>query len=650
LYRAATKTFHSTQVLRHLFHVHAYLAEFELAIKALDSYHSIVIHGKARLEKSGEMDYSLDGNDRILSISSEAIIILCRFGQRKEAEKAREIASKVSAWVEEFDVQPAIPESAGTNGVTTQPPQQFAAPSTVALAHHALGTSEAHWSRLSHVAASRTAHQTKALEHFRIAVHRRFGQSKNLDFLFSLAVLMAEMRDIQGSMRVVKQAVAEGAQKAYACDADNHIPERKLVRFWHLLTLLLSTRSDLVSAAKASNAAFEQFKEPSVVFGHQEFRSEHLNETTPTPESQGLVDRMSSFEKEGILQVRITQVALLEALEGSMAAVDATADLLALYARLFGGMKDREVSKPLSTTVKVPKSAVGSLRASIFKRARSRKGEREEATSRATTARPSTVATTAAAPTIQVTDESSSETPRGRRVNGSRGQSTPMQTRSRGDDGNTGNRSSSQHKLHKKSARNSMESFQAPSPVVPYDEKPEDNAIPADNGVRVSVQSSRRPSVALSATTGASFVTAADLDSAAEQSPPRLLSPHRSLPSIHSTYSYRPAVAVSLESNPAPTFSSLADQRHTTTLLVELWLFVSGLYTRSGLYDDAQAAIDEAVELVKRLEMYVARQTSSAKAFSTRGWGGGRSIDELWGDVWSQVKPCIVPRLTTLCL
>jgi hypothetical protein len=60
LYRAATKTFHSTQILRYLFTVHASLAEFELAFKAFGSYIEIVTRGKDRAEQEGQTDEGVD--------------------------------------------------------------------------------------------------------------------------------------------------------------------------------------------------------------------------------------------------------------------------------------------------------------------------------------------------------------------------------------------------------------------------------------------------------------------------------------------------------------------------------------------------------------------------------------------------------------
>src|SRR5205814_3814383 len=89
LYRAATKTFHSTAILRFLFTVHLSVAEFDLAFKAFDSYLEIVKKGRARVGKTGIDEPSLDDDGTALETMSQCIVALCRFGDRQAAEKAR---------------------------------------------------------------------------------------------------------------------------------------------------------------------------------------------------------------------------------------------------------------------------------------------------------------------------------------------------------------------------------------------------------------------------------------------------------------------------------------------------------------------------------------------------------------------------------
>ena len=63
------------------------------------------------------------------------------------------------------------------------------------------------------------------------------------------------------------------------------------------------------------------------------------------------------------------------------------------------------------------------------------------------------------------------------------------------------------------------------------------------------------------------------------------------------------------------------------------------------MYEDARGTLSEAVNLVTELEPELAQQESSAKAFSERGWGGGKSIEELWADVWAAVSSLFPPSI-----
>jgi tetratricopeptide (TPR) repeat protein len=615
--------------------VHAYLAEFELALKALDAYLELFSRGKTRAEKSNEPDFSLDDHDKVLWILSEAISILCRFGRREEAEKAMELATKLRAWTEQWVAEPQIQETstAPFNG-NAEALSKPVSPTIVAIAYHALGTAEAHWARLTYEAATRTQHQNKAQEYFRLALHRRYRSSKNLDYIYSLAILMAEMRDIPGAIKIVKQALAEGDQQQTS-DAEGLAQERKLIRFWHLLTLLLSARSDLLNAAKASNAAFEQFQDPGVLFGSQEYRSEHLNDASEKLRdmSPALIDQMNAFEKAGVLQVKMTQVALLEALEGPTSAIEASLDLLAIYARLFGEARDSDAPQTSATT-KAPKSRVGSLRASIYKRVRSRKGDNPSLSidvPQTATTRPQTGATLAVAPSIQVTDTSSAVGARGRTSNGSssRRQHSLKGVRS-ADDNHVAQRSRSRGKIRKRSSsRKSLESFRPTSPATTYDESQAENSpskeISEKENIRHSVYSTKAPSTAGSTMTRSTNTAL-----------PNHGNKRDSRASMDTIISHDGTVLIR-QGSPAPSFPNITARRHKLSVLVDLWLFVAGMYTRSELFEDAAEAVNEAAYLVSSFEMEISRLNASAKAYSDPAWGGGKSVDELWGDIWAQV-------------
>jgi cargo-transport protein YPP1 len=643
LHRAATKTFHSTQILRHLFTVHAYLAEFDLAMKALETYLDLVTRARARSEKSGEPDYSLDDNDMVLTTMADAICILCQFGQRTEAEKALHVAGKLKLWLGESEMQPEISEAPlNVNGHTVSPVDKSTTPSTVARAYHALGVSEAQWARLTYEASTRTQHQNQAQEHFRQALHRKYRNSKNLTYLYSLAILLAEMRDIAGALKTTKTALAEAS--SHTGDEDTFTTERKLVQFWHLLTLLLSSRMDYLNAAKASNAAFEQFQDMGILFGQQEYRSEHLNESEkPHLHSPALIDSMGTLEKVGILQVKMTQVALLEALEGPTQAVDASLDLLALYVRLFGQLPGQTSHKLTRVTQKPPKSRIGSIKASIFKRAVSRRGNNrvplevpKPLTRPATAATATTVATSTTAPTIQVTDLSSSTELRGRTINGTQSPASKVDSINKSIDGEKEvHRSRSRSKMHiRDNIKRSIHSPHPPSSAGVSNDEMTKAALVHDSNAN---DQSNRDSVSAARPSTAGSVASRGTFSTIRTSRHRKRDSRFSMQTIESDGGMEGAAS---RINPTPMVPDLVDRRYRTSMLVELWLFIAGMYCRAEIYEEAKDAIEEAEQLVDGLESETSRINSSAKAFACAGWGGGKSVDEMRGDIMTQVGVC----------
>jgi hypothetical protein len=78
------------------------------------------------------------------------------------------------------------------------------------------------------------------------------------------------------------------------------------------------------------------------------------------------------------------------------------------------------------------------------------------------------------------------------------------------------------------------------------------------------------------------------------------------------------------------------------------------------MFEDAKGAIDEAYKLVENQEMDISRDTSGNVTIHNGGWGSTKSVEELWGDVWSEVCPkaitfsespadCYAARLSISC-
>ena len=56
------------------------------------------------------------------------------------------------------------------------------------------------------------------------------------------------------------------------------------------------------------------------------------------------------------------------------------------------------------------------------------------------------------------------------------------------------------------------------------------------------------------------------------------------------------------------------------------------------MYEDSQGAIGEAQKLVMALETEAANGTSGFHPLRTPFWAEKKSIEELWADVWAEVR------------
>jgi tetratricopeptide (TPR) repeat protein len=639
LYRAATKTFHSTQILRHLFVVHAALADFDLAFKAYESYVEIITRGKDRAQHSGEEDVGIDDDSTILRTSALAITVLCRFGSAKEAEKALEIGNNIEKWLEQSeDLKSSASEAGSIHSVET-----YIEPTSLASAYCAIGISHAHWARFTYDADSRSSLQARAVQYLRKSLAAKLEAPNNIEALYALALLLAEMRDIPGAIQIVKRALSPTSKQSSSMGVDGVITpslttdfgrERKLIPMWHLLALLLTSRSEYSAAERACEAAFEQFGDPAILFGKEDveaYRSEHLNQAGGKNSNLGIIDQMESFEKSGVLQVKMTQLSLLEVGDGPAAAVDGCDELLALYARLFGEVATALVKPQPTTAMPPPKSAVGTIRGSIFRSRGSMKNpQNHNRDSSVASSAPSTIATQATtAPAIQVTDE-----------DGSNGHLRHRLSHHKHPD-EQGGVQRSPSKLQKRSAnslRRRSEMQADYTSEVPDLQAGVSNGTSTRNST-VQTKTARRASVSSSTRKSTesnerSLRPIAHNMSHTSEPPPvgHVQQPPKQdvrLPAPFPDPYYIP---------PDPYFSKVQSRRQKISLLVSIWIYISGLYSRADMLNDAKDAVREAFKLVEMLESEVAQESSTSKAFASRGWGGGKSVEELWADVYTAVS------------
>ncbi|KAJ5958308.1 uncharacterized protein N7479_005458 [Penicillium vulpinum] len=605
LYRAAAKTYHSHLVLRRLFHVHSALADFDLAVKALDSYIEIVTGAKERAEKSAEYG-ELEKDEVLLQTLSEGVTLLSCLGSLEEAEKARDLTEIIREYTDKHNT----PSTNGQiNGNSTDLPS--IPPSVLASSYRAVGVGLACWASWTPVNESRDEIRADAIEYLEKSLAPELGSSSNYSSLYTLGLVLAENRDLDTAIDYVKSALTPSSLSTAV--SDDLSKERDLVSMWHLLALLLSAKQEFEIAGRSCEAAFEQF--PRELFS-KDPRERRSSRHSQTLSQRPIVSRLQAREKERIVQTRITHIAFIELLEGPEAAVNHSTQLLGLFGTLFQNLNlEAGETKAKADYLVPPKSSAGttkSFRGSIFGRNRNsqlpdRRADQSngpDAIIPPTPAIPNGHMTDS--PSIQVTDED----PHSR-------QGRPL-TIGRADSKKLKKRSSSFHRTEK---------ARVEEPPLP------NGGETSAEMVGIAFSGTTSPESVIHPTKGKQPLPAmAHNMDFKQQAPPGGHEEQPPKQDIRLPIGYRfdsPTCAVTK-------FSLVQSQKHALALLVKIWLVVAGLYRRASLFDDAREACEEASKQAARVEALTASHESSARSFSKRGWGASKSSEELWADVYAE--------------
>ncbi|CAL3965879.1 hypothetical protein PZA11_002710 [Diplocarpon coronariae] len=647
LYRAATKTFHSTAILRHLFTVHLAVAEFDIAFKAFDTYLDIVRKGKARVEKTGESIQGLDDDETVLKAISACIKALCRYGSLDAAEKAKAPTQFLEDWL---DKHQSADEYHGNGHLLenskSPDPNSRIAPSVIALAWRSVGIAHAQWARLTYEASTRSDIQLHAIKCFRRALLPQYNNTADFETLFALGTILAERRELPAAIEAVKSGLLP---RSSAATSEHLGPtpglftrERSLIPLWHLMALLLSARQEFATAARSCEGAFEQFQDPKHLFGeadlNMEYRSAQLNEKAISGK-KGVVDVMDDFEKESVLEVKMTQLAIIEVLEGPEVAVNASDELLSLYTRLFGDpSKDSApLAVPNSVLTVEPQSSIGTFRSvkgSIF--GRSGRSVRlshmssltiEDTPGLLPRPRSTHAVASSTAPTIQVTNEKG----------GAAKQQHHEKLQKRNESvwkKNGTNRiiSASIARKRNSSSVNNSESqipvtvdgehfFTPPSETGPKNQWFPNNGQIGNTNLSKNLRKSTVPG---------------SLPPQSEQIAHEELSPNSRRTQTLQEAQLRHASPYSSSTTPVTRFPKDQERRRRSAILVKVWLLISGFYRRASFYDDARGALEEAGKLVEKAEADVLADTTGNVSISNAGWGGGKDVQQLWGDVFAE--------------
>jgi cargo-transport protein YPP1 len=419
LYRSSTKTYHSPRILRHLFLTLASIGNFNDAVLAIDTYMEIILKARSRIAK-GSHELDMDDYSTIIAAVSEAIKILVRYVG--DGKKALELSDHIEDWLAEWRlvVQEEL-EDEETETVTD--------PELLCIAWRAVGIANACWARQTVETADRTECQEKAISAFRKGVSY---DPQDVDALYDLAIVLAETRDIDSAIDTVKFALSS-LEQPLTLDSDGPPAEmnevhreylRKSIPILHLLALLLSSSQEFDTAERMCEAAFDLFGGEMAILqtdksamNFDNFRDRRWN----------LVNGLSLGEKERLLELKMTQIALVEAQEDADAAVNMADELLSMYRSLFGNLAANEVT----TQVKLEEPATAvrpSTKRSMFAGRRSKRDSvssvapggstadlsqastlKADANSRAVSQKASREAINAPNPTIAVTDPSGTD-------------------------------------------------------------------------------------------------------------------------------------------------------------------------------------------------------------------------------------------------
>ena len=664
LYRAAMKTFQSTLILRRLFEVHKSLADFDLAYKALDTYLELIDRGRASAAKAGQPSGDQDDDETAVLTVAEGIEGLCSFGHQGHAEKAYNLCCKLETLMPEIDPDALLLASNNlqVNGSSDGNPATVLrlSPESRQLVQRALGIGKAHWARWTPVNEKRTTLQQEAVSHLRLATSQPLSNMQKLRSTYALGLLLAETREIDTAIDLVKTALAQEIPP----EADRRLAQQRLIPTWHLLSLLLTSREDYDTATQGCMAAFEQFP-TDVLFGSGKGRSVSKQKNIEKPEEMGLVDDMECDELQKIVEVRLTELALAELEQGPEHAVNTSDDLLVLFSRLFGHLGVAAEEKPQQKALQPPKSSAGtvkSFRGSLFHRKKVPPSDdvvserpNGAASIKTDTTRPPTQATQA--PTIRVTDEDEKPSPQKHHLfRHSRESSRHEKAKS----SQSAVDAKKQHSSPKRLLRSASRDRKTPAPA------------PSVNSSRQSFETSQQTprsstgtaetapphlSTILSADerTRPSTPPATKVNNTDSESTPTAKAPQPSIP--HNLDSRTDFSALSRDttqlqqqndsvlappgSGPITRFPRGAAQQHALTILVKIWLVIAKLYRRASMFEDSREATDEAAKSALKVETLVAAVESSARAFADPGWGGcGKSSDEVWADVYCERGEC----------
>lgn len=573
-------------------------------MKALDTYIEIVVSAKDRAEKAAEVGH-LESDEILLQTVSEGVLMLCCFGSEEEARKAKQHIAILEKYIEK-DIAHNLDSTNGKGEEASRVPSHV-----IALAYRAIGIGLGNWSRWTPTTEARNDIRAEAIENLERSLAPEFESEYDLSSRYALALLLAESRDLDGAISHVKTALTPRDGSTLSGPGSG-IPElhqsgeRDRLPLWHLLALLLSAKQEFDIAGRTCEAAFDQLPSSVTIPGHHNHRRSNRDgkgKQELLAKNKEFIQHLQGREKERIIETRMTQLALLETTDGPEVAVNHSDNLLALFATLFEDL-ELEVTKEEASQLQQekhlqpPRSSSGtvkSFRGSIFGRKKGAKiPDRSLNTSDPVPPLPNGASSVGAdAPMIKVTPEYANKTGQNsqpEKQNGSINSIDAPQNEKADLDAEAIGIAISDPSMSPTSPTGPRESAKQALPPVAHNLNPRHEPLPAGHKDQPPEQDIRLPT------------------------PRRFSSPTKALTK----------------------FPVIQAQKHAISVLVKVWLLISGMYRRASLFDDALEACEEASKQVEAFEALVAAEESSARAFESPVWGVAKSTEALWADVHAE--------------
>ncbi|TQS39449.1 hypothetical protein Golomagni_00023 [Golovinomyces magnicellulatus] len=608
LYGAAKKTFHSTAILRHLFTVHLAVAEFDLAFKAFDTYMNMIKKRKIRVKSHSESIEDLENDDAIIKTFSEYIMALCRYKSYEWAEKANETCEFFENWLESrYPIESDEKDQGAVN--KSDSIKSSVSPKTIALAWCCIGIGYANWARTTFDAVSRSDIQSKAMTCFNRSLLPQFKSLDDPKTMFALGLLLAETRQLDSAIKAVKTGLLSISSNESSSKNTNicrhYIKEQLAVPLWHLMALLLSARHDFISAIKSCEGAFNQYENLQKKF----WGSELIENEKSVDRDQGFYQELDYHEKENLLQVKMTQLTLIEVLDGPEVAVNASDEILSLYKNLFGDPPTDQASNYDNLEMDPPKSSAGkSFRESILN-CSIRKAHDSTNTDQ------SFPLTT---PIIHISSDSSRENKR---------RSLSIHESSYNEDQR---RSSFNPKIKSNIFGN--------NDVTPKGRK---RSQSSGNLLRQSDSQTQEQWFTNYKTKNNRFTSTTSINLPASCSSLKINSRQKNgkfaEPSLILGKNNIEVSKISQILSPIILYSKEEQKRHKTIILIRIWLLISGFYRRASMYDDAQGAIDEARLLADKIESEDLQESNNIQLNGNIKWRAGKTVAQLWSDIYNEL-------------